>query len=171
MMKEQVLKALNDQLNYEILSSHLYLSMACHAEHIGLKGVAHWFHIQAKEEYAHAMKFYGYINDRGGKVIIDAVDKPQNNWESPLLLFENSLEHEESVTERINNLMSLAQTQQDYATANFLQWFIGEQVEEEASVKEIIDKINLTKSSAEGLFMLDNELMQRVFVDPNAQKA
>lgn len=165
-MKKNILDSLNDQLNYELYSAYIYYSMAAYFDSMGLKGLSNWMQVQTKEEMSHADRFYNYINDRGGRVVLDNITKPRHDWESPLHAFENALQHEQKVTERINNIASLAMNERDHATHNFMQWFISEQVEEEASVGEIADKLKLIKDSPDGLFMLDRELMQRQYVPP-----
>ena len=163
MLKERIEKALNEQLNAETYSAYLYLSMAAYFEHKGLKGFANWMETQALEELTHAKKFYDFINERGGRVKLDKIDAPQTEWKDPLDAFNAALKHEEYITSRINNLAALAEEEKDRATIIFLQWFVSEQVEEEANVKDIVDKLELVKDSPNGIFMLDRELAQRTF--------
>jgi ferritin len=166
MLKKKMLKALNDQINAEMFSSYLYLSMEAYFQSISLKGFAAWMRVQAQEEMLHAMKFYDYVNERGGKVTLDAIAKPETNWASPLAVFEAVLKHEEHVTSLINDLVDLAIGEKDHASNNFLQWFVSEQVEEEASAGEVVEKLKLIKDNTSGLFMMDAELGKRVFTPP-----
>lgn len=166
MLKKKMLKALNDQINAEMFSSYLYLSMEAYFQAISLKGFAAWMRVQAQEEMMHAMKFYDFVNERGGKVTLEAIAKPETNWASPLAVFEAVLKHEEHVTSLINDLVDLAISEKDHASNNFLQWFVSEQVEEEASAGEVVEKLKLIKDNTSGLFMVDAELGKRVFTPP-----
>ena len=166
MLKKKMLKALNNQINAEMYSSYLYLSMESYFQSLSLGGFASWMRSQVQEELYHGMKFYDYVNERGGKVTLEAIAKPDASWKSPLAAFEHILEHEQMVTSLINNLMDLAATEQDHATRIFLQWFVSEQVEEEASVGEVVDKLRLIKNNSSGLFFLDAELGKRTFTLP-----
>ncbi|MCL2789382.1 MAG: ferritin [Desulfobulbus sp.] len=162
-MQKKMLKALNGQINAEMYSSYLYLAMEAYFQSISLKGFATWMRVQAQEELMHAMKFYDFTNERGGKVTLEAIAKPETAWTSPLAVFEAVLKHERHVTSLINDLIDLAISEKDHATNNFLQWFISEQVEEEASAGEIVEKLKLIKDNPSGLFMVDAELNKRVF--------
>jgi ferritin len=164
-------EALNAQVNFELFSSYLYLSMSSYFSSIGLNGFANWMRIQAQEELVHAMKFYDYIVERNGRAVLKAVDAPQESWKNPLEAFEQAYNHETKVTSRISDLISLSMDEKDFPTQNALQWFIKEQVEEEASAKEITDQIRLVDGRNDGLFMLDRELGQRVFVMPTDANA
>jgi len=166
MIKEKIQEALNKQLNAELFSSYLYLSMAAYFESINLKGFANWMRVQTQEELVHAMKFYNFIIERGGKAVLSAIEGPPTQWKSPLAVFEHAYKHEQKVTGLINNLVDLSIAEQDHATNNFLQWFVAEQVEEEASADEVVQKIKLMGDATGGLFMLDQELAQRVFTPP-----
>lgn len=166
MLSEKMEKALNDQIQAEIYSAYLYLSMEAYFQSINLAGFASWMQVQYQEEMAHAMKFYGFINERGGRVILQAIDAPPDQWDSPLAAFETTLQHEQTVTARINDLVDVAIAERDHATNNFLQWFVAEQVEEEDSANGVIEQIKLFGDA--GLFMLDRELGQRVFTPPSA---
>jgi len=166
MIKEKIQEALNQQLNAELFSSYLYLSMAAYFESINLKGFANWMRVQTQEELVHAMKFYNFIIERGGKAVLSAIEGPPTQWKSPLAVFEHAYKHEQKVTGLINNLVDLSIAEQDHATNNFLQWFVAEQVEEEASADEVVQKIKLMGDATGGLFMLDQELAQRVFTPP-----
>ncbi len=161
MIAKEMEEALNEQLKWELYSAYLYLSMAAYFEDLGLEGFAHWMKAQTAEELMHAMKFYKFIFERDGRVILQEVPKPPSEWESPEAAFEYAYKHEQEVTSRINKLMSLAKKFEDYATENFLNWFVDEQVEEEASFKAILNKLKLIKNNPQALFYLDNELSQR----------
>lgn len=166
MLNDRMEKALNDQINAEFYSAYLYLAMAAHFEDQGLQGLANWMHIQYQEESTHAMKFYRYVVDRGGRVTLEAVGKPEATWASPLAAFEAVLAHERHVTGLINKLADLSTELKDYATRTMLDWFITEQVEEEATAETIINKLRLLGETGPGLFMLDQELGQRVYTPP-----
>ena len=166
MLSEKMEKALNDQLNAEMYSSYLYLSMAAYFQSINLSGFSTWMRVQTQEEMVHAMKFYDFINERGGRVTLGQIEGPPTEWESPLGAFEAALEHEQKVTGLINTLMDLALEGRDHATQIFLQWFVTEQVEEEDSANEVIQKIKLMGDAQGGLFMVDRELGQRTFTPP-----
>ncbi len=161
MMSEKLHKAMNEQINAEMYSAYLYLSMATWFEDENLSGMAVWMKSQAKEEMEHAMKFYGFINDRRQKVDLLPIEGPKTSWSSPAEAFKESLEHEQYVTSRINALMDMARKEKDYATEAFLQWFITEQVEEEASVDAILSKIQAMGDAKHAVFMLDHELGKR----------
>lgn len=166
MIKEKIENALNKQLNAEMYSSYLYLSMSAFFESENLKGFAHWMRIQAQEELVHAMKFFDYVHERGGLIALTTIDAPPTKWQSPLAAFNHVFEHEQKVTGLINDLVDLAISENDHATNNFLQWFITEQVEEESSAGEIVQKLKLMGDASGGLFMFDRELGQRVFTPP-----
>jgi len=166
MLKKKMQKALNDQINAEMFSSYLYLSMEAYFQSISLKGFASWMRVQAQEEMMHGMKFYDFVTERGGKVTLEAIAKPESAWATPLAAFEAVLKHEQHVTSLINDLVDLAISEKDHASNNFLQWFISEQVEEEASAGEVVDKLKLIQDNPSGLFMVDAELGKRVFVMP-----
>lgn len=168
MIKEKLQDAINEQINKELYSAYLYASMAAYFESVNLKGFANWMSIQRQEEEAHAFRFYKFVNERGGRVIFKAIDTPPSEWSSPLKVFEEVYKHEQFVTSLINDLVDLAQQEKDHAMYNYLQWFIDEQVEEEASADEIVQQLKMVGDNAGALFMLDRELGQRVFVDPNA---
>ncbi len=152
-------KAINKQINAELYSSYLYLSMASYFESVDLSGCAKWMYAQTQEEIVHAMKMYDYVNEAGGRVLLDAIDKPQDAWDSPLAVFEHAYRHEQLVTGLINDLMNLAIEEKDHATQIFLQWFVSEQVEEEASASAVVNRLKL--AGEHGLFMVDKELGQR----------
>ena len=166
MLSKQMEEAINKQINAEIYSSYLYLSMCAYFESISLTGSASWMRQQAQEEMFHAMKMFDYVNERGGRVIMQTVEQPETEWTSAADVFENVLSHEQKVTGLINDLVNLALDERDHATNIFLQWFVSEQVEEEATAGEIVDKLKLIGNDANGLFMLDRELGQRQFTWP-----
>jgi ferritin len=156
-----MIDALNNHMNEEFYSSYLYLAMAAHFEDKNLNGFANWFKLQSQEEYGHAMKFYGYINQVRGKVSLKAIKAPKSSWKSIMEAFKQTFDHEKHITGLINKLVGQAIQEKDYATNNFLQWFVTEQVEEEATVEEIINKLELVGDAKSGLFMLDRELGAR----------
>jgi len=160
-MKKEIEQELNRQLNRELYSAYLYLSMVAYFESINLKGFAHWLKIQAKEEVGHAMKFFEFINERNGKVVLETIEKPKVDWSSPVEAFKDVYEHEQKITSYIHNLVELARKNNDYATENFLAWFVAEQVEEEAQSYEIYQKLQKCEESAVGLFNLDYYLGKR----------
>ncbi len=166
MLKEKMQEALNKQVNAELYSSYLYLSMTAYFESTGLKGFANWMRVQAQEELMHAMRIYDHINERSGRVMLESIDNPPYKWDSPLSVFEDTYKHEQVVTGMINGLVDLANLEKDHATYNFLQWFVSEQVEEESNSSDIVQKLKLIKDDGRGLLMLDQELAQRVFVPP-----
>ena len=166
MLSKKMLDELNRQVNAELYSSYLYLSMAAYFESINLKGFANWMKIQAQEEVTHAMKFFDYINERGGRVTLDTIKKPPAEWKSSLDVFENTYKHEVNVTKMINSLVDLAIKEKDHATYNMLQWFVAEQVEEEASADAIRQQLKFIGKDGRGLLMLDRELSRRVFTPP-----
>ncbi|KAF2961025.1 ferritin [Fervidobacterium sp. 2310opik-2] len=161
MISERVLKALNEQVGKEIFSSYLYLSMATYFDSIDLLGFGKWMKVQAREELGHAMKIYEFIYERGGRVELPAIEKPQSNWESPLKAFEAAYNHERFITESINKIYSLAKEENDYATQEFLNWFVKEQVEEEAQTELILKKLQKLQDSPTALYMLDKEAGSR----------
>ncbi len=161
MIKENIQEAINKQINAELFSAYLYQSMGAYLDSENLGGMAAWMNMQAKEELEHAMKFYNYLLERGGRVKLYAIDEPQFEWNSPLEVFEASYEHEQYVTGRINDLVELAAEEKDHATGVMLQWFVSEQVEEEATVDEIVEKMKMISESRNGLYMLDRELGKR----------
>ncbi len=165
MPSKKMEEALNEQLNAELFSAYLYLAMTAYFESRNLLGFANWMRIQAREELMHAMKFYDYINDRNGRVVLKAVGAPTKEWKSPLAAFQAAYEHEEKITELINSLMNVAIKEGDHATQIFLQWFVTEQVEELANANAVIEKLKLVENSANGLFLIDHELSART-ADP-----
>ncbi len=168
MIKKTVQEAINRQIINEMYSSNLYLSMASYFRSLNLNGFANWMRVQVQEEMFHAMKFFDYVLDRGGEAKVGEIKAPPFHWKSPLEAFQFTLKHEESVTDSINKLAALAIKENDYATNVLLQWFVTEQVEEEANVTEIVERLKLAGDSKSSLFLLDSELKARVFVPPPA---
>jgi ferritin len=166
MISPKMETALNDQINAELYSSYLYLAMAAYFDDLGMGGFSSWMKAQAQEEVSHAMKFFNYVGERGGRVTLGAIQEPPKEWTSTVEAFEASLEHEKYISGRINDLVNLAIEEKDHATNNFLQWFVSEQVEEEDSVGQVVDKLKLMGQAAGGIFMLDRELGQRTFTMP-----
>ena len=166
MISQKIQDALNKQINAELYSSYLYLSMASWFEEQNLTGFAQWMSVQVQEENFHGMRMYHFLNERGGRVILKAIDAPKTDWKSPLEIFEDTYAHEQKVTKLINDLVYLAREERDNASEIFMQWFVTEQVEEEATADGIVKKLKLIKDSAQGLFMLDAELGTRVFTPP-----
>ncbi len=168
MIKETIQKAINDQITKEMYSSNLYLSMAAYYHNLNLNGFANWMRVQAQEEETHALRLFDYLLERGGRPLIGEIKAPQIEWESPLAAFEASLKHEEFVTSCINQLADLASKEGDHATGILLQWFITEQVEEESTVTDIVQRLKMMENYPGGYYLMDNELKQRQFVDPFA---
>jgi ferritin len=166
MLHEKMEKAINDQMNHELYSSYLYLSMSAYFESINLKGFANWMRVQTMEEQTHAKRFYDFVSARGGRVVLSAIEAPPVEWESALAVFEDALKHERGVTGRINDLVDLSVELRDHATKSYLNWFVDEQVEEEATADEIIQSLKLSENNPSGLFMIDKELGQRAFAAP-----
>jgi ferritin len=166
MLSKKMGDALNTQVNAELYSAYLYLAMSSHFDSVNLSGFANWMRVQVQEELAHAMKFYDFIVERGARVLLTRVDGPETEWDSPLAVFEATYAHECKVTGLINELVNLAISEKDHAANAFLQWFVTEQVEEEASADAVVQKLKLVKNAPEGLFMLDKELGQRTFTPP-----
>ncbi|WP_035292955.1 ferritin [Clostridium sp. KNHs214] len=166
MISQRLFDELNKQVNYEFYSEYLYLAMAAYCESLDLEGFGNFFKVQAEEERFHAMKLFNYINEMDGRVTLDAIEKPCNEYESALNVFEKALEHEKFVTSRIYHLSDIATEEREHATISFLKWYIDEQVEEEASFSKLVKKLKLLKDDSHGLFMLDSELAQRTFTPP-----
>lgn len=160
-LSQTMLDALNEQVKNEFYSSYIYLSMAGYCEEIYLPGFAHWMRLQSAEEYVHAMKIHDFVQDRGGRVKLLAIDQPPADFHSPLDVFQQALEHEQLVTGMINNLYGMAGQERDYASQAFLQWFITEQVEEEKTATQIVETLKMIGDKADALIMLDRELAGR----------
>ena len=161
MIAKKMEKALNDHLYEEFYSFYLYLAMSEDLNSEGLSGMAHWMRNQAQEEYIHAIKFMDYIAEQGGKVILKAIPAPPKSWKEPKVIFDEALGHEQHITACINKLVDIAASLKDHATVNFLNWFVGEQVEEEASAREVVDMFKMTGKAPGGVFMINRELAQR----------
>ena len=168
MLKKKLEKAINDQINAEIYSAYLYASMASYFEATSLPGFANWMTVQAKEELSHAEKFYHFVNERGGRVILTQIDGPPTEWESPLAAFQQAYEHEQHVSRSIHALVDLAIEVNDHMAKELLQWFVAEQVEEESSADQIVQDLKRVGSNGHGILMLDRELATRVYTPPAA---
>ncbi|OQY50964.1 MAG: ferritin [Candidatus Parabeggiatoa sp. nov. 2] len=160
MIGKNIAEELNKQVNREFYSAYFYLSMSAYSDFLGLKGFASWFLMKNQEETQHAMRVYKYILDQGAQIALLPIKQPPSTFDSPLAMFEETLAHEQAVTQRFNELVDIAMAEKDHATHIFLQWFITEQIEEEATVSEIINKIKLVGGKGDGLFMIDNQLGQ-----------
>ncbi len=166
MLSKKIEQAINKQINAELASAYLYLGMSAYFNEVSLVGFANWMRAQYDEELFHAMKMYDYVLERGGNISLDTVQAPPQAWNNIIEVFEAVLAHEQKITQSINRLVTLAMSEQDHATVNFLQWFVDEQVEEEASVSELLAQIKLVGGQGSGLFMLDREAAQRKFIQP-----
>ncbi len=165
MLSKRMEQALNDQINAEIWSAYLYLSMSAYFDSKNLPGFANWMKIQWQEELTHANKFFDYINERGGRVILQPINAVKTEWKDTLEVFQETLEHERHVSGLINKLADIAVEEKDHATNNVLQWFIKEQVEEEAVAEDIVNQLILIDGFGHGILMLDREFKTRTFVD------
>lgn len=161
MMNKTMLSALNEQIQYELASAYLYLSMSAYFEATNLPGFAKWMRLQANEEQEHALKFFDHVIDRGGRVELKTLEQPERDWKNPLAAFECVLAHEQMVTDRIHKLYALAVKENDYATQIELQWFISEQVEEEKNASDIIEQLKMIDSHGTPMLMLDRQLAKR----------
>lgn len=166
MISKKLEEAINEQINKELYSEYLYLAMAAYFDAVDLPGFANFFKVQVQEERFHAMKFYDFLNERGGKVVLKKIDKPQTEFESPLDIMEISYKHEQYVSDLINKLMDLAISENDHAVKSFLNWYVDEQVEEEDSMNKILNQLKWIDGKGNGLLMLDKELAGRVFNPP-----
>jgi ferritin len=163
MISKNMEKALNEQINAEMYSAYLYLSMESYFMSLNLNGFANWMRVQVQEELTHTMKIYDFVNDRGGRVTLKSIAAPQAEWKSPLAVFEATYTHEQKVTGLINELVNLAVKEKDHATAVFLQWFVSEQVEEESAAQKTVQQLKTLEKTPAGILMLDRELGQRIF--------
>lgn len=166
MINKRVQDAINEQINAELYSAYLYLSMAAFLETKGLPGFANWMRVQFDEEQFHGLKFFDYVNERGGQVTLKPIDGPATSWNGVIEIFEEVAKHEAHVTSLINNLMTISIEEKDYAATNFLQWFVDEQVEEESNAAKILDQLNMINGEGHGMLMLDREMALRVFTPP-----
>jgi ferritin len=165
MLSKKIEQAINDQINAEFWSAHLYLSMSAWFSGENLPGFSNWMYIQYKEEDSHALKFFRYMNERGGCVKLQPITEVPAKWKSAVDVFQQTLDHERVVTSRIYKIMELALAEKDYATVNFLQWYVNEQMEEEATAEDYLNKLKMIEKDAAGMYNLDKELGARVFVD------
>ena len=168
MIKESVLKALNEQVNAEYFSAYLYLSMSAYADRAGFKGIANWLFVQAREEMAHGTHIYRHILERGADPSFTDIETPRISLGGVKDVFDRVLSHERGVSERINKIASLARDEGDHGTYNFIMWYVNEQIEEEVNVEEIVAKVNLAGNVPGPLYHIDEELGRRTFTDPFA---
>lgn len=166
MLDQRMEEALNSQINWELFSGYLYLSMASQFAEMGMPGGQNWMTVQYQEELAHARIMFNYVLTRGGRVVLEAIEKPTAEWPSGLAMFEDALAHEQGVTERIHEMASLALELKDHATFNFLQWFIAEQVEEEETASDWVSKFKMAGEHPAGMYQLDKELISRRYAPP-----
>lgn len=166
MLSEKMQAALNEQINKEMFSAYLYMSMSNKADSMGLKGTSNWFMVQYHEEMVHAMKIYEYVNRCGGSVELDTIAKPESDFPSISVMFQKALEHERFITRSINELVDIAVSEKDHATQIFLSWYVTEQVEEEESVNDILQKLKLMGDNPGALYMIDKELEARTVTVP-----
>jgi ferritin len=171
MIKKSIEVALNQQINAEFHSAYLYLSMSSYFQSVGMAGCANWMKVQYQEELAHATHFFDYLLERGGRVVLTPIGEVEVDFKNVLHVFEETLIHEVKVTGLINSLMDIAIKESDHATKSFLQWFVDEQVEEEANVEQILNNLKLINGEGQGLLMMDREMQTRVFVNPFPAKA
>ena len=169
MLSKNLETAINDQITFELYSSYTYLAMAAYCESIDLSGFANFFRVQAKEEIDHGMKFYDYVFQKGGTVVLGQIDKPKETYTDIVEVFETGLAHEELVTSKIYNIMNIATDEKEHATMSFLRWFIDEQVEEEDNYTTTLKKVKRSADNTHALYMLDDEMAQRVYVAPVAE--
>jgi ferritin len=167
MLNKKMQDAFNEQINWEIFSGYLYLSMSAQFAEAGMPGGQSWMTVQYKEELVHAQMMFDYVLERGGGVTLGAIAKPQAKWKDGLAMFKEALAHEQKVTARIHDLATLALELKDHATYNFLQWYIAEQVEEEATASDMVQKFTMAGEHPAGLYQLDKELAARTFVPPS----
>lgn len=161
MLSESIQQAINKQITFEFSASHAYMAISAYFETMALSGFARWFRVQSEEEREHALRFFDYVNDRGGRVVLGALDEPQSEFGSPLDAFEHALAHEQRVTAAIHAIYTQATQQNDYPTISMLKWFIDEQVEEEKNAEEVIQHLKLIGNDGPGLLMLDQRLGAR----------
>ena len=160
-LSKKMQDALNEQIKEEMASAYIYLSMAAYCESINLPGFASWMRAQSNEEMEHAMKFYGFIHERGGRVVFETLEQPPVEFGGPVDVFEKTLAHEQYITGRIHDLYALAVEEKDYASLGILQWFVDEQVEEESTAGEILDQLEMIGDKGQALFMMDRHLGSR----------
>ena len=165
MLNKKIEEAINKQINAELWSAYLYLSMSAYFESENLPGFANWMKVQYQEEVSHAMKFFDYINERGGRVNLMPIAEVKTDWKDAVSIFEETLANEQKVTGMINSLVDLAILEKDHASNNMLQWYVDEQVEEEANADALLQQLKMLNNNQQGLLMLDRELQNRTFVD------
>jgi ferritin len=170
MISKKMTEAINEQINRELFSEYLYISMQAWFADQSLDGMANWMDAQGKEERFHAMKFFNYLVERGARVKLKAIDEPTYEFENPIQAFEMALEHEKFISKSINELMDLAIKENDHATRSFLQWYVDEQVEEESSVDRIVNMLKMVGDRGHGIFMIDRELGKRVYTPETASE-
>ena len=170
MLNKKIQKKINEQINEELFSAYLYLAMSAYCEDINLPGFANWMNVQFEEEQFHAMKFINYINERGGRVELEAIEKPQVIWDSMIDVFEATLQHEQHITSKINDIMDLAVKEKDHATISFLNWYVDEQVEEENTADGILNRLKMINGEGNGMLMLDKEMAARTFTAPSSEE-
>ena len=166
-MSRELFKAINDQINAELWSAYLYLSMSMDCEAKGYKGIANWFYVQFQEEQDHARIFMNYLNSRDEKVVLLPIAEVQTEWDSVLDMYKDTLNHEKKVTAMINNIAAIAEQDRDYASINRITWFIDEQVEEEEAAREMITTFEAVEGNKYGMYMIDKELAARTYVAPS----
>lgn len=169
MISKKLEKAINEQINHELFSEYLYISMQAWFAGENLNGMAAWMQAQSSEERYHAMKFFQYLLDRGGKVELLALDKPPVDFKNPLNAFKEAYKHEQFITDKINKLMDLACKENDHASKSFLQWYVDEQVEEEATAEGIVRQLEMISDNSAGIFMMNAELGKRSFTPPDPE--
>lgn len=169
MINKKIEEALNAQINEEMFSAYLYMAMSAYLKSINLNGSSKWMEIQVQEELLHAKKIYDFIYNRGGEVVLEQINKPKTKWNSLINVFEEAYDHEQHITARISDLLKLSLEENDFATNSFLQWFITEQVEEEANVDDIVNQLKLIGKNEGALFMFDRELGSRVLPAPGVE--
>lgn len=166
MINARLEEVINKQINAELYSAYLYLSMAAYFESVNLPGFANWMRVQFEEEQFHGLKFFSYLISRGGRVKLEAIEVPKFEWKSAIEVFEETLEHEKHVTALLNNIAEVAEEEKDRATRNLMVWFIDEQVEEESNAEKIINELKMIGGEGHGMLMLDREFATRTFVPP-----
>lgn len=166
MISKNLENAINEQINFEFYSAYTYLAMSAYAEEIDFPGAANFFKIQAQEELDHARKMYDYLFQKGGKVVLEAIEKPKAEFDNLLNIFEEGLKHEQTVTKRIYNIANIALDEKEHATMSFLSWFVDEQVEEEENFTNLVKKIKRASGNEANLYMIDDELATRIYTPP-----
>ncbi len=164
-MDKKMLEVLNNQINKEMYSAYLYLSMSAYFSSKNLPGFANYMRVQSQEEMSHGLKIFDYLLDRGERAVLTEIGAVKTNWDSVIDVFEDTYTHEKFITKSINEVLEVAHEVKDYATINMLQWYINEQVEEEANVSSILEQLKMIEGKGTGLFLLDREMQNRVFID------